>query len=232
MEFRNLKADEIEIRQALVTSSGVMLLLYKDARVDQKILDETVGVTNWTREHKELKGNIYCGVGIWDEDKKMFVMKWDAGKETYTEAEKGEASDSFKRACTNLGIGRELYTQPYIYIKSTACTIKQNDKGKYECKDYFEVTELEITNKTISKLKIANKSTGIIVYTYDISELKDKLPEDTLLDNDEARNLYKALIRKLGTPEKVLDYLYRNYKVDNTSKLKKSEYAEICREMK
>lgn len=233
MEFRDLKADEIEIRQGIVKATGVMLLLYKDARVDQKILDETVGPENWMRDHKELKGNIYCGIGIWDENKRNFVMKWDAGKETYTEAEKGEASDSFKRAGTNWGIGRELYTQPYIWLNKTVCNITKNDNtGKYECNDYFKVTELEVKNKVITKLKIANVTTGVVAFIYPKQEIKDKLPEDTLLDDKKAKVLYTALVKKLGSEEKAIDYIYRNYGVDNTSKLRKSQYAEICKEMK
>ena len=131
--FRDLKADEIECRISTVKDKGLSLLLYKDARVDQNILDETVGAENWERDHKELKGNIYCGISIWDGSKKMWVTKWDAGAESYTEKEKGEASDSFKRAGFNWGIGRELYTSPFIWIPSTKCTIKDSGrKNKYE----------------------------------------------------------------------------------------------------
>ena len=125
MEFRKLKAEEIECRIGSVHARGFTLLLYKDARVDMTILDETVGPLNWQRDHKEIKGVVYCGVGI----KSMgieygepadgeWAWKWDAGSESYTEKEKGEASDSFKRACVNWGIGRELYTAPFISINA------------------------------------------------------------------------------------------------------------------
>ena len=112
--FRDLKADEIDVRIAQVKSTGVSLLLYKDARVDQNILDETLTPFKWQREHKELKGNIYCGISIYDEERKQWVTKWDCGKESFSDSEKGEASDSFKRAGFNWGIGRELYTAPFI----------------------------------------------------------------------------------------------------------------------
>lgn len=108
--FRNLEANEIDCRIAQINEEWLSLLLYKDARVDQNILDETVKPMNWQRDHKELKGNIYCGISIYDETKKEWVTKWDCGKESFTEVEKGEASDSFKRAGFNWGIGRELYT--------------------------------------------------------------------------------------------------------------------------
>lgn len=114
-KFRDLTADDIECRIAQVKANGLSLLLYKDARCDMKILDETVGAENWERDHKELKGNIYCGISIYDENKEIWITKWDCGSESYTEKEKGEASDSFKRAGFNWGIGRELYTRS-IYM--------------------------------------------------------------------------------------------------------------------
>ena len=118
MEFRLLEADDIECRISTCSQYGVSLLLYKNARVDMNLLDSTAGEFNWQREHKELKGNIYCGVSIYDKEKDAWVTKWDCGKESYTDSEKGEASDSFKRACFNWGIGRELYTAPQMYVFS------------------------------------------------------------------------------------------------------------------
>ena len=173
MEFRDLKADEIDVRVAQITKDWLILLLYKDARVDMNILDETLGATNWQRDHKELKGNIYCGVSIWDTEKKQWITKWDAGAESYTEKEKGEASDSFKRACVNLGIGRELYTSPAIFIPRYAeqdgkqielFEIKDNS-GKISTKTRFNVEAIEITNKVITGLAIKNNK-GIRVFVY------------------------------------------------------------------
>lgn len=157
--FRDLKANEIDCRISQITEKGLSLLLYKDARVDQNILDETVGPMNWQRDHKELKGNIYCGISIWNDENKSWITKWDAGKESFTEAEKGEASDSFKRAGVNWGIGRELYTAPFIWIDSSKCKITKNDKGKLNCKDKFVVEVIEITDKVITGLAIKNCTT-------------------------------------------------------------------------
>lgn len=155
--FRDLKANEIDVRVSTITENGLSLLLYKDARVDQDILDETVGNENWERDHKELKGNLYCGIGIWSEEKERFVYKWDCGKESFSEAEKGEASDSFKRAGFNWGIGRELYTSPFIWISAEKCNIKLNTKNqKLMCNDNFVVEAIEITNKVITGLAIRN----------------------------------------------------------------------------
>lgn len=128
MEFRKLKAEEIECRIGSVHSRGFTLLLYKDARVDMTILDETVGPANWQRDHKEIKGVVYCGVGIRPKGSDEWAWKWDAGSESYTEKEKGEASDSFKRACVNWGIGRELYTAPFISINAKT----ENDGKGYK----------------------------------------------------------------------------------------------------
>lgn len=121
LDFRTLRADEIDVRAGQKTKAGdkIALLLYKNARVDMALLDEVVGPMNWQREHKELKGVIYCGVSIRNEATGDWASKWDAGTESNTEAQKGEASDSFKRACVNWGIGRELYTAPRIYVPIT-----------------------------------------------------------------------------------------------------------------
>lgn len=100
--FRLLRADEIECRVATVKEKGCSVLLYKDARCDQNILDETVGNMNWQRKHS--RDNANCTVGIWDTEKKMWVEKEDTGTESFTEKEKGLASDSFKRACFNWGM--------------------------------------------------------------------------------------------------------------------------------
>ena len=110
MKFRLLNADEIDCRVSAVSEKGLSLLLYKDARVDMNILDETVGPMNWQRKHTRENSN--CVVSIWDGEKNQWIEKEDTGTESFTEKEKGLASDSFKRACFNWGIGRELYTTP------------------------------------------------------------------------------------------------------------------------
>ena len=157
MKFRNLNANEIECRVNQINEKGLTLLLYKDARCDMNILDETVGEMCWQREHKELKGNIYCGVSIYDAQIDHWVTKWDSGKESNTEAVKGEASDSFKRACVNWGIGRELYTAPFIYIPAKYCEIKQGNNGKWATSTRFKVNSIGYDSKgNIVKLVIIN----------------------------------------------------------------------------
>ena len=114
--MRALRPDEIEVRVGTVGEKGVTMLLYKNARVDMAILDETFGEFNWQCDYKELKGNMYCGIAVLNEAAGEWVWKWDCGTESFTEREKGEASDAFKRAGFKWGIGRELYTSPFIWL--------------------------------------------------------------------------------------------------------------------
>lgn len=156
MNFRDLTKDDIDCRIAQVTDKGISLLLYKNARIDMQILDETVGPGNWQRDHYECKGNLFCRVGICFENE--WIWKSDCGAESYTEKEKGEASDSFKRACFNWGIGRELYTAPFIWIPADKCTIKEKN-GKKVCYDKFVVEKIKIVGKKIVGLAIQNATT-------------------------------------------------------------------------
>lgn len=163
--FRDLNANEIDCRVAMCKENGVSLLLYKDARVDMDILDEAVGAFNWKREHT--RDNANCIVSIWDDKKQQWISKEDTGTESNTEKEKGLASDSFKRACFNWGIGRELYTAPFIWINAKDCNIKQyKDNGKYYCADKFIVEKIKIENKVITGLSIINQNNGKRVFVY------------------------------------------------------------------
>lgn len=148
MEFRTLKANEIDCRISQIDKNWCTLLLYKDARVDQNILDETVGCMNWQKRY--VRDNANCIVGIWDEDKQQWVEKEDTGTESFTEQEKGLASDSFKRACFNWGIGRELYTAPSIFICPNK-EIKYKNGGK-EVEEFYEYKEGKYTTKTQFKV--------------------------------------------------------------------------------
>ncbi len=160
--FRLLRADEIDVRVATVKENGLSLLLYKDARADMIILDETVGAFNWKREHS--RDNANCTVSIWDEKKTQWISKEDTGTESFTEKEKGLASDSFKRACFNWGIGRELYTSPFIWINAKDCEIKPGGKG-YTTYDRFSVTSIGYdSERRINALTIANDKTGKVVF--------------------------------------------------------------------
>lgn len=158
MEFRLLKASEIDCRVGTVSEGrGFSLLLYKDARVDMKILDEVFGWDGWKREHNLIDGKLFCTVSIWSDKRNEWIQKQDVGTESYTEKEKGQASDAFKRACVNIGIGRELYTAPFIWINGT----KYNAK-----KDRFTVKSISYNeDREISSLEIVD-SKGNIAYSF------------------------------------------------------------------
>lgn len=166
LEFRQLTADELEARVATVSANGVSVLIYKNARVDMNILDETVGQLNWQRDHKEVKGRMYCGIGIYDMDKDEWVWKWDCGTESNTEAEKGESSDSFKRAGFCWGIGRELYTAPFVWFPSSDVIIEDGHNGKKKTRDTFAVEEIGYTDRRITHLVIRNRRTRA-AFVYD-----------------------------------------------------------------
>lgn len=159
--FRLLRADEIDVRIGNTNKAKTKanLLLYKDARCDQNVLDETVGPYNWMRSHS--RDNANCTVSIWDEKKAQWVSKEDTGTESKTEAEKGLASDSFKRACFNWGIGRELYTAPNIWVPY--------DQDKYESYSVAEIGYDE--NREINKLAIINKN-GDVVFRFGATSVK------------------------------------------------------------
>ena len=186
LKFRKLRADEVECRISVVKGNKISLLLYKDARCDMNILDEVVGPMNWQRFHS--RDNANCTVSIWDDDRKIWVSKEDTGKESYTEKEKGLASDSFKRACFNWGIGRELYTAPFIWISSNNCTIKEQNNGKYTCFDRFEVSKLDYDEKgRINQLVIKNADSGMVVYQFP-KKGKEKMEEQTEHPSDRLIN--------------------------------------------
>lgn len=164
MNFRDLTRDDIDVRLQSVkvnkndpSKSGVILLLYKNARVDMNILDETVSPENWQNKFYEHKGILFCSLGInTNYDKPEAADRWiwkdDAGVESNTDAEKGNASDARKRAGFAWGIGRELYTTPLIWVKAADCRIDDNGK----CWDKFAVEAIRVQDKKITGLLIYN----------------------------------------------------------------------------
>ena len=169
IKFRDLRADEIELRVGATNESGFSLLLYKTARVDANILDETFGVYGWQKKFYQVKSTMICEIGIYDDELKQWIWKGDAGDESNTEAIKGEASDSFKRAGFALGIGRALYSSPFIWVK--------RDENNDPKKSHYFVSEIEYTNGEISKLVICNEKTKQVVFScgsqYKVSKTSD-----------------------------------------------------------
>ena len=223
--FRTLRADEIDCRIAQIKrdGSGLSLLLYKDARCDQNILDEVVGPYNWKREHTRENRN--CVVSIWDADKSQWISKEDTGTESNTEREKGLASDSFKRACFNWGIGRELYTAPFIWVPADKCRIKD---GK--CYDRFTVKGIGYTDGVITGLEIKNQATGKVCYKWgEINEEAPEKPEDPGDEPMETKQDAPASVTTVDAvpPMPVSDYIHAE--VEEIQKKMKLDDYETAR---
>lgn len=172
MKFRELRADEIEVKVKQVTATGFIALLYKTARTDMDMLDETVEPDNWQCEYEEIKGNMYCKIGIWSEKHNQWIWKQDCGIESREDGEgnekKGEASDAFKRAGFKWGIGRELYTSPFIWVSKDVVQLEMIGNNKYKIADKFakfHVKKIGYTDGTISLLEIADNKNRV-VYTF------------------------------------------------------------------
>ena len=176
MEFRKLRADEIDVRIQSCTQKGAILLLYKDARVDQNILDETVGAMFWQRQHT--RDNQNCIVSIWNKEIGQWVHKEDTGSESNTEKEKGLASDSFKRACFNWGIGRELYTTGLIWVNADKMNLKEsqyNGKTTYKCNDKFIVKSITYDSfGNIQTLEIYNETKKVDCFKKTVPETESQ----------------------------------------------------------
>lgn len=182
---------DIDVRTQSVSKSrngevGATLLLYKDARVDMRILDSVFGLGNWQRHHEVINGNLFCTIEIWDEDKKCWIKKQDVGVPSNAEAEKGQASDAFKRAGTNVGIGRELYTGPFIYVTLSEKEYYSSGKDRNGKDVYrmsagvkFRVSEIGYNDRReINKLVIVDRF-GNVRYQFGGSGERGAAPKST-----------------------------------------------------
>jgi hypothetical protein len=215
--IRLLNANEIECRVQSVkktkTGVGCILLLYKDARVDMKLLDETFGAKNWQRTHEVINGNLFCNIEIWDNEKKQWVRKQDVGTESYTEKEKGQASDSFKRAGFNWGIGRELYTSPFIWID-----LKDGEYYEKDGKTYisprvtFKVKYIDYNaDREIIALQIIDNKNTI---RYEIGKSGPPQEPPKTIDNAKAQVVYDLLDKTKADVPAFLKY-YKVSKVED-----------------
>lgn len=218
MKFRLLKADEIDCRVSTCSEKGVSLLLYKDARVDMNILDETVGPMNWQRSHT--RDNSNCVVSIWDSEKNQWVGKEDTGTESFTEKEKGLASDSFKRACFNWGIGRELYTAPFIWIKAANVNLFDKRDGKKSTYDKFAVQDIGYDSESkINALTIKNAQTGRVVF-----DMKAKVePEKVKTIGVDKVAVIVTLLGETGTN---VDEFLNYFKVTDVSQMNEMQFKK------
>ena len=234
MSFRKLKAEEIECRVSTVTAKGCFILLYKDARVDQKLLDETFGIFGWQRSHQLIGDRLYCTVSVWDETKEQWISKQDVGTESYTEKEKGQASDSFKRACFNLGIGRELYTAPSIWISSGVCNIEA--KGdKFTTRDRFKVKAIGYDDDgNVNKLTIVNEKTEALVYTFGKAETEEEKMMEHSEDKISAVMLksVRTSIEKNGFKEDKICEYFKIKKLEDMTVMQMREFNNMVEKSK
>lgn len=248
-KIRCLKPEEIEIRVQTISEKGVQLLLYKDSRCDKRILDETFGINGWKNKYEEIKGNLFCTISIYDLDKQQWIDKCDCGVESFSEKEKGEASDAFKRAGFNVGIGRELYTRIFYFA---SVPTKKNDKGKYELSNKYEkfnVAEISTNEETekIEKIKIAD-SKGNIVFSYGYTkptakkeEIKQVDKPIEMIDANQIKIIHtlftkieksESQIFKNFTNDKAKENVYNQYKVKSSKELTKENANKMIELLK
>jgi hypothetical protein len=238
LKFRPLKASEIKVRVDRITAKGAWLLLYKDARVDMDLLDEVVGPNNWQRGHKGINNHLFCGVSIWDSEKGQWVYKDDVGTESFTAKEKGESSDSFKRACVNWGIGRELYTAPDIFVP---CKTKQKDSGKgYDLEDTYSLNDIAVSHiltvdGQIKELAIVDKRGNVIfsnvgksVTPIDPTEPPDEIPDLNAKISMIQKKALEDRLKNLGWP---VEKICTNYKIKSLSEMTIAQCVDCNRQL-
>lgn len=196
-DIRLLTAEDIDVRVAQTMDKGnsvkVSLLLYKDARVDMRILDELFSPMGWRRSHKMIGDRLYCQVDVYDETKGEWISKEDVGVESNTEAEKGQASDAFKRACFNWGIGRELYTAPKIVVELNDKEYSR-DGNKTRVWATFKVKSIGYDDsRNIISLEIADRF-GNVRYTLGKATKEAVSQAYTPLDEESYWNVVKAFV--------------------------------------
>lgn len=249
MQFRKLTANDVEARVQSCDDKGFVLLLYKNARCDMNILDETVGAENWQREHYECKGNLFCRVGICctvkidmsgnegDILSPSWVWKADCGTESNTEKEKGESSDSFKRACFNWGIGRELYTAPKTKIKGHTTKTNRNGKDVYVPEYYaFDVVKMDVSDdkpRKITALTIVGKSMQGGYHEDVIFDWADKQTPSKVETKAEPKATDKqiSLIEDLYTDEEI-EKIYKRANVESLKGLTVSQASNLISKRK
>ena len=230
--IRLLRADEIECRVGMISEKGLSLLLYKDARVDMKILDEVYGPFNWQRKHEMIGGNLYCTVSIWDKEKQQWISKMDVGTKSNTEQEKGEASDSFKRACFSHGIGRELYTAPFIWIGAEKVSIKRKN-DRYTTYDKFKISSISYNeNREITGISIINQDGRVVYSLIDRSLGQQGLPELQKEHTDPIDEHAEAINKELERTGVALDTVLQRYGVKSVQEMDDNTYRKAMNSLK
>lgn len=209
LSFRDLTAEELNVKVSNCSQYGSMFLLYKDARVDAQILNETVGAGNWMNDHKQVKDTMFGSISIRNQETGEWVTKWDAGVPSFAEAEKGEASDSFKRAGFKWGIGtKALYNSPDIKIKSDVIPVKDKGEGKWTLKhnESLRVLYVDYKDHLIDKLIIERKDPDDFYKWHECfrypKNLDDSVKTTTTVHNDVSQGSVEGLVPKDKIPTK------------------------------
>jgi hypothetical protein len=206
----------------MVNEKGLSLLLYKNARVDMQILDETFGMFCWKRTHHCIDGKLYCTIEICNPETGEWIAKEDVGVSGFAEKEKSQASDAFKRAAVNIGIGRELYSAPFIWISASKVNIQRRG-DKFYCNDHFAVSSISYNNtREISALTIVNIADGSVVYNMGSSK------STYTLSNDKVQQLYDELNRT-GVD---INTVFKRYGVDSIQEMSEDTYQKAMNSLK
>lgn len=218
-EIPLLTKEDIECRIQSVNDKGAVLLLYKTARADMRILDEVVGSMNWQRHHDVVNGNLFCTISIYDPDKGQWVSKQDCGVPSNTQGEKGEASDAFKRAGFSWGIGRELYDSPFIWISGKV--------GKY---DRFHVTDIQYDRekREFTRLTICDDKGK---ERYRLGTKTDR-PQPTDDRRQKGIEAITELVKKHKAEQPFIDWLKDTMKVESLDGLTVEQLAEVYKGFK
>ena len=221
MRRRKRRGRLARVMAAAVSEKGLNPLLYKDARVDQRILDETFGAFGWKRSHQCIDGNLYCTVEIRDRESGEWIAKQDVGTTGYTEKEKSQASDSFKRACFNWGIGRELYSAPFIWIPASKAQI-QKKGDRLCCNERFTVASISYNHsREITGLEITD-SRGRTVYSWKEKQAGCRKQEAAL--SEKQMTSLKAELNRTGVD---MEAVQKRYRIDNPAQMPEELYNRV-----
>lgn len=218
MDSDLLQANEINCRVQQISERGLSLLLYVTSRDGQKRLDEKYGPLGWQDRYEVIDGDLYCIISAWDPIKEVWVSKEDVGTASYTAKEKGRASDAFKRACVKHGIGRELYTAPYIWIPEKYCHIKTDENGKSTTRDKFSVNLISYTSdRKIDELEIINQDMEIVFKQYASQKIDDIK--------------YKVLLEKMKEANVSMDSVVDLFHVNVLQDLDLNQWNRLMRKL-
>lgn len=218
-EIPLLTANDVECRIKKITNEGAVLLLYKTARVDMRILDEVYGSMNWQRHHEVINNNLFCTISVWDSEKSQWISKQDVGTESNAEAEKGQASDAFKRAGFAWGIGRELYDSPFIWIS-----------GKVSKYDRFHVTDIQYDREkqAFTRLTICDDKGK---ERYRLGTKTDR-PQSTDDRRQKGIEAIAELVKKHKAEQPFADWLKDTMKAESLDRLTVEQLAEVYKGFK